>query len=121
VPFTQGHHIEHWADGGPTTLSNLTLLCRRHHRSVHEDNFHVERRPDGTLEFRRPDGRRLPETPPLPPVDDDIIATLRADNGLHLDGRAARGTWDGTNVDLGWAIDVMHPLAIAARGPLPTA
>ncbi|HEY2996881.1 MAG TPA: DUF222 domain-containing protein [Methylomirabilota bacterium] len=37
--FTQGHHIRHWAAGGPTTLSNLVLLCRRHHRSVHEDGF----------------------------------------------------------------------------------
>jgi hypothetical protein len=28
-----GHHIRHWADGGPTTLHNLALLCRRHHRA----------------------------------------------------------------------------------------
>src|SRR5881296_708211 len=33
----QGHHIRHWAHGGPTTLSNLALLCRRHHRAVHEE------------------------------------------------------------------------------------
>src|SRR5439155_1337241 len=32
VGFGQGHHIHHWAHGGLTTLSNLTLLCRRHHR-----------------------------------------------------------------------------------------
>jgi hypothetical protein len=31
LPFGQGHHIEHWAQGGPTTLSNLAMLCRRHH------------------------------------------------------------------------------------------
>jgi len=36
VRFGQGHHIRHWAHGGPTTLSNLALLCRRHHRAVHE-------------------------------------------------------------------------------------
>jgi DNA invertase Pin-like site-specific DNA recombinase len=35
--FGQGHHIRHWAEGGPTTLSNLTMLCRRHHRAVHEE------------------------------------------------------------------------------------
>src|SRR5881398_1908227 len=34
--FGQGHHIRHWAHGGPTTMSNLTLLCRKHHRAVHE-------------------------------------------------------------------------------------
>ncbi|HEV8584956.1 MAG TPA: HNH endonuclease [Methylomirabilota bacterium] len=31
LPFGQGHHIRHWAHGGPTTLSNLVMLCRRHH------------------------------------------------------------------------------------------
>ena len=29
VRFGQGHHIRHWAHGGPTTLSNLAMLCRR--------------------------------------------------------------------------------------------
>src|SRR5213079_2895575 len=62
--FTQGHHIRHWAEGGPTTLSNLALLCPRHHRSVHEEGFQVDRQPDGELRFRRPDGRPLPEVPP---------------------------------------------------------
>ncbi|PYM17206.1 MAG: hypothetical protein DMD78_30170, partial [Candidatus Rokuibacteriota bacterium] len=115
LPFTQGHHIRHWAQGGPTTLSNLTLLCRRHHRSVHEDGFRVERLPDGELDFRRPDGRRLDAAPPLPPVPDDVIGVLRAENeaaGLQLDGRAARGTWDGTRFSVGRAIDVLHPRAI---------
>ncbi|MGH7416278.1 MAG: DUF222 domain-containing protein, partial [Candidatus Rokuibacteriota bacterium] len=37
VRFGQGHHIRHWAQGGPTTLSNLATLCRRHHRAVHEE------------------------------------------------------------------------------------
>ena len=39
VPFGQGHHLRHWAQGGPTTLSNLALLCRRHHRAVHEEGY----------------------------------------------------------------------------------
>jgi len=26
----------HWVDGGPTGLDNLMLLCRKHHRAVHE-------------------------------------------------------------------------------------
>ena len=37
--FCQAHHIRHWAQGGPTTLSNLVLLCRRHHRAVHEEDL----------------------------------------------------------------------------------
>jgi 5-methylcytosine-specific restriction endonuclease McrA len=46
VPFGQGHHIRHWAQGGPTTLSNLALLCRRHHRAVHEEGYQVDRQAD---------------------------------------------------------------------------
>ena len=35
------HHIRHWAHGGATALDNLVLLCRRHHRAVHEEGFRV--------------------------------------------------------------------------------
>src|SRR6266478_4586877 len=63
LPFGQGHHLRHWAHGGPTTLSNLALLCRRHHRAVHEEGFQVARGPDGALQFRRPNGHPLPEVP----------------------------------------------------------
>jgi 5-methylcytosine-specific restriction endonuclease McrA len=114
LPFSQGHHIRHWAQGGPTTLSNLTLLCRRHHRSVHEDGFQVERLPDGELEFRRPDGRLLPAAPLLPPAKEDAVDHLRAVNeaaGLHVDGRALSGTWSGERFDVGYAISVLHPRA----------
>src|SRR2546428_1301446 len=54
--FGQGHHIRHWAQDGPATLSNLALLCRRHHRAVHEEGYQLDRQPDGELRFRRPDG-----------------------------------------------------------------
>lgn len=33
--WCDAHHVVHWADGGPTALANLVLLCRRHHRMVH--------------------------------------------------------------------------------------
>jgi hypothetical protein len=64
VPRGEGHHLRHWADGGPTTLSNLALLCRRHHRVVHEGRYRIERQHDGALRFQRPDGRLLLEVPP---------------------------------------------------------
>ena len=41
--FGQGHHIKHWAHGGLTKLSNLAMLCRRHHRAVHGEGFQLER------------------------------------------------------------------------------
>jgi hypothetical protein len=40
--WTDAHHLKHWADGGPTTLDNLLLLCRRHHRLVHEEGWTLE-------------------------------------------------------------------------------
>jgi hypothetical protein len=38
-----GHHFVHWIAGGPTDLDNLTLLCRRHHRLVHEFGWQLVR------------------------------------------------------------------------------
>jgi hypothetical protein len=110
--FTQAHHIKHWAEDGPTTLSNLALLCRRHHRSVHEDGFQVERRPDGELEFRRPDGRVLPGAPALPGVRDSE-QVLRAQNaGVALDAHTLTPAWGGERLNVAWAIDCLHPRAI---------
>ena len=114
VRVVQAHHLHHWAQGGPTTLSNLTLLCRRHHRAVHEEGYQVARRPDGTLQFRRPDGRALPEAPLSPPMVVDPVAMLRARHdaeGLRLDPHTSRPRWLGERLDLGWAIYVLHPLA----------
>lgn len=41
VHHVDAHHIVHWADGGETKLGNLVLLCRRHHRLVHEGGYQV--------------------------------------------------------------------------------
>lgn len=57
--FVDAHHIHHWAHGGETKLANLVLLCRHHHRLLHEGGFAVERTPAGGLRFRRPDGRAI--------------------------------------------------------------
>ena len=116
--FGQGHHIRHWAHGGPTTLSNLTMLCRRHHRAVHEEGFQVERQLDGELRFRRPDGTLLAESPALPPVPIDPVGTIyarNAANGIHIDAQTSKPGWLGERLDLGYAIDVLHPLANGER------
>jgi len=119
VRFGQGHHVRHWAQGGPTTLSNLALLCRRHHRAVHEEGYQIERQPDGELRFRRPDGRPLPEVPPPAVVPADPVQALRARHeaqGLRLHARTACPGWLGERLDVVWAIDVLHPLATRASG-----
>ena len=119
----QGHHLRHWAAGGPTTLSNLVLLCRRHHRAVHEEGYGVEHRPGGALAFRRPDGRLLPDVPPPAPVPNDPEEALRARHraqGLRLDAWTLCPEWYGERLDLGYALDVLHPLANPSRSvPAP--
>jgi len=122
VRVGQGHHVRHWAQGGPTTLSNLALLCRRHHRAVHEEGYQLERRADGALQFRRPDGRPLPEVPPRPTVPADPVAELRARHeaeGMRLHARTGCAGWLGERLDVGWAIDVLHPLATRGLAALP--
>jgi hypothetical protein len=112
--FTEAHHIQHWAQGGPTTLANLALLCRRHHRSVHEEGFRVERMTSGELAFKRPDGRRLLEAPRLPQVPvgaADALCEQNVNAGAQLDAHTLRPDWYGERLDLGHAIDVLHPRA----------
>jgi hypothetical protein len=110
--FVQGHHIRHWAHGGPTTLSNLTLLCRRHHRAVHEEGFQVARRADGELMFRHPCGHAIPYVPPRASISDDPAEAIRARNraeGVDPGPRTGTPGWLGERLDLGYAIDVLHP------------
>jgi hypothetical protein len=57
--WCDAHHVLHWADGGETSLDNLVLLCRPHHRLVHERfSLAIE---EGRPAFRRPDGTLLPD------------------------------------------------------------
>jgi hypothetical protein len=112
--FVDGHHIQHWADGGPTTLTNLALLCRSHHRAVHEEGFQVRRRPDGSVEFRTPQGFPLPNVPSAPPVSEDPVHALmgtHAAAGLKIDAQTSKPSWSGERLDVVYAIDVLHPLA----------
>jgi 5-methylcytosine-specific restriction endonuclease McrA len=111
VRVGQGHHVRHWAQGGPTTLSNLALLCRRHHRAVHEEGYQIAPGLDGTFHFRRPDGRALPDVPPSTPVPADPAEALRAqhaDQELRVDARTGCPQWFGERLDLGWALDVLR-------------
>jgi hypothetical protein len=61
--FTDAHHVEHWADGGRTDLKNLVLLCRRHHRAVHEGGMRVCLDTEGKAAFFTPSGRAVFDAP----------------------------------------------------------
>jgi len=49
-----GHHITSWLDGGPTDLDNLVLLCRVHHRLVHDGGWRLRRDDDGVVTVTPP-------------------------------------------------------------------
>jgi hypothetical protein len=47
LAWCDAHHLWHWIDGGPTDLGNLAMVCRAHHRAVHEGGWRLIRGPDG--------------------------------------------------------------------------
>jgi hypothetical protein len=58
------HHVVHWSRGGPTSMANLLLLCRRHHGLVHEHGGFSLELMDGRPVFRRADGSVLEDRAP---------------------------------------------------------
>jgi HNH endonuclease len=81
APWCDVHHIQHWADGGETSLANSTLQCRQHHGSLHPPGGFRLTKEDGRLVFRRPDGSMLVDERALvqdrAPVDDRAPADDR--------------------------------------------
>jgi len=102
--FVDAHHIHHWARGGRTDLGNLVLLCRHHHRLLHEGGFSVETRPRGRLVFRRPDGRVLPAVPSPRRGDHHELRHRNRRAGLAIDETTSEPDWYGDPLDLDYAV-----------------
>jgi hypothetical protein len=81
--FLDAHHVQHWARGGETKLGNLVLLCRRHHRFVHEADYSVATRTDGGLSFHDPWGVPIPDTPRPPPGDPGRVVDANRDLAIN--------------------------------------
>jgi hypothetical protein len=99
--FLDTHHVRHWIDGGETSLSNTHLLCRRHHRRVHEFGFTVTVR-DGELVFFDPDGREIPSAPARSPLPECPVERLRTEllrSGIEISAESNAPGWDGEPVD----------------------
>ena len=60
--FLHCHHVEHWSNGGETSLENLMLLCSKHHTLVHEGGFRIEKDFSDSWYFVRPDGIAVPNS-----------------------------------------------------------
>ena len=110
--YCDAHHVRHWADGGATRLDNLVLLCRRHHRAVHEGGFAVERRQDGEVRVIHPAGWPLVDAPSAPMWTNPPLAPIGARLqavGIEIDGDTATPDWHGEALGLTWAIALLHP------------
>ena len=89
--YVDAHHIEHWADGGATSLENLTLLCSHHHRLLHEGGFAIHRDANNDIYFRRPDGRVIPRFGyRLDDMRDEPSAEVREEIGIYRVASAGR-------------------------------
>jgi uncharacterized protein DUF222/HNH endonuclease len=98
--FVDAHHIRHWAHGGQTTLDNLLLLCRHHHRLVHEGGYAIDERG----RFYDPWGLHIPHVWRAPPgnVEELCHHPGAADIGPKT---CASGTNDPMDLDL--AVDIL--------------
>jgi hypothetical protein len=134
--FTEGHHIEHWADGGATNLANLVTLCGFHHGLVHEGGYGLRRTDDGLFIFTRPNGTRIEEngakcfrgniSGPVPSAyrgfEQSLLDYLRKhDPGLTITPETSRCQWHGENMDYSQAIEAMYVLEQQVAAPEPLA
>jgi hypothetical protein len=61
--WTHGHHLVHWANGGPTNLDNLITLCGFHHRLIHRPGWDLEVNSIGEVEFLKWGRPHVPARP----------------------------------------------------------
>ena len=100
----EGHHIEHWAQGGATSKDNTVLLCHHHHVAVHEGGFSIEHT-DAGPRFRDPAGRIIPAVPPA--------ATPAAPTYIG-DPRCNLIDWDGSRANIRDAVNALVARHLAA-------
>jgi len=106
--FVDAHHVQHWARGGETKMDNLVLLCRRHHRFVHEGRYSVETLGGGEVRFRNPWGAPIPNVSRPPPGDADRLLEMNC--SLEIDGLTC-ASGEGGSMDLGLAVEALLDLA----------
>ena len=77
---------------------------------MHEEGFRLERRADGELELFDPQGWLIEAAPPMPDPGEDALAALIShldEAGVVVNPLDTLPSWDGTPLDLGYAIDVL--------------
>jgi hypothetical protein len=98
--FVDAHHIHHWADGGETHINNLVLLCRHHHRLVHEGGFGLLRNAGGEIQFTNPNGKYIPQHQQT--RFSGSVSSLTQDNeelGIEITPRTSIPDWQAEAMD----------------------
>ncbi len=111
--WVDAHHVHHWARGGPTSLDNLVLLCRRHHRLVHEDGFGLDLLEGRWVCVRRPDGTAVPEHDSAESSTGDVVDRNRR-IGIRPGPRTATAL-DGGPMDLDLAVGAVFQIVERAN------
>jgi len=98
--FVDAHHVRHWADGGETKLNNLVLLCRRHHRLVHEGGFGLHAQSSGDFTFTLPSGEPILESADGRSCGNvEHIWEANRRRGLEITSQTAIPLWNGERMD----------------------
>lgn len=105
--FLDAHHINHWADGGPTNLTNLVQLCWFHHQRVHDAKWRVARNEDQSFTFIRPDGTVVidPSREQPSASTDEALTKVLERVGAKVDPRACVNQWQGERLPLHYLIE----------------
>lgn len=99
--FVDAHHIHHWADGGETSMQNLVLLCRHHHRLVHEGGFSLRVLPGGGFEFTNPDGNRVAAAPESRFSGNAFeLMSRNTENDIIITPKSSVPNWGGEGMDV---------------------
>ena len=97
--FVHAHHIQHWAEGGHTSLTNLVTLCSFHHRLVHEGGFSCTHALNGDLVFTTPDGRSILQAPPTPTGNAQAVTEDNTHLGRDISAKTGDTQWEGRRID----------------------
>ncbi|MDO9319444.1 MAG: DUF222 domain-containing protein [Gammaproteobacteria bacterium] len=113
--YVDAHHVQHWCDGGETRLDNLVLLCRHHHRLLHQEGYEIVKRGAQQFEFLTlAGGAMLAALAPqfsaeAEDIASEILAIEREHDGvgLAIDSRTAVTRWEGEKMDYDLAVGAM--------------
>lgn len=106
--FVDAHHIVHWADGGETSMDNLVLLCRHHHRLVHEGGFDVQKTSTNQIQFINPNGKVVPSNGETRSRGNVLaLCTEHAESGINITPQTTHSLWRGEQMDDQMAIEAL--------------